>query len=79
MKHLKLKGCTERDLKERMKHYYPFLSQIYRRLSATGIKGKQLAIGWNVFREFVTDTLKATDNNFKPEDCDRLFIAVNTS
>ena len=79
MKQPKLKGCTERDLKERMKHYYPFVREIYRRLSATGIKGKLLAIGWNVFRDFVADTLEATDNKFKPEDCDRLFIVVNAS
>ena len=75
----KLKGSSERDLKEKMKQYYPFIIQIYRRLSATGIKGKLLAIGWNVFRDFVADTLEATDNKFKPEDCDRLFIAVNAS
>jgi hypothetical protein len=79
MKQPKLKGCTDRDLKERMKHYYPFVREVYRRLSATGIKGKLLAIGWNVFRDFVADTLEATDNKFKPEDCDRLFIAVNAS
>jgi len=79
MKHLKLKGCTERDLKERMKHYYPFVREIYRRLSATGIKGKLLGIGWNVYRDFVTDTLKVTDNKFKAEDTDLLFITVNAT
>jgi hypothetical protein len=79
MKQPKLKGCTERDLKERMKHQYPFIREIYRRLSATGIKGKLLAIGWNVFRDFVVDTIEINDNKFKPEDCDRLFIAVNAA
>lgn len=77
MKQPKLKGCTERDLKERMKHFYPFIREVYRRLSAAAIIGKRLAIGWNVYRDFVTDTLEVTDNKFKPEDCDRLFIGVN--
>ena len=75
----KLKGSSERDLKEKMKQYYPFIIQIYRRLSATGIKGKLLGIGWNVYRDFVTDTLKVTDNKFKAEDTDLLFITVNAT
>ncbi len=54
MKMPKIKGCTERDLKDRMKHYYPFIVSIYKRLSAIGVKGGNFAIGWNTFREFVT-------------------------
>ena len=53
MKVPKLKGCTERDLKDRMKNYYPFIQSIYRRLSALGLKGNNFAIGWNTFREFI--------------------------
>lgn len=62
-----------------MKHQYPFIREIYRRLSAVSIKSKTLAIGWNVFREFMQDSIEITDAKLKPEDCDRLFIAVNAA
>lgn len=36
-------------------------------------------MGWNTFRELMTQTLAVCDkNNLKPEDVDRLFIAVNS-
>ena len=76
----KLKGTTERDLKERVRHQYPFIRELYRRLSGTAIKSSTLAIGWNVFRDFMISTLDITsDGKLKREDCDRLFIAVNAS
>ena len=57
----KLKGCTDRDLKERVRHMYSFIRLVYRRLSAFGLKGKVFGIRWNVFRDFVADTIKFTD------------------
>jgi hypothetical protein len=80
MKVPKLKGTTDRDLKERIRQQYPFIRELYKRLSGTGIKGSLFSIGWNVFRDFMIHTIDFTsDNKFKREDCDRLFIGVNAS
>jgi hypothetical protein len=54
MKMPKIKGCTERDLMDRTKPYYPFIQSIFRRLSSIGAKGSNFAIGSSSFREFVT-------------------------
>jgi len=70
MKVPKIKGCTERDLKEIVKHIYPFAREIYRRLSATHITGKTLNIGWNVFRDFIIEDIHICDDKFKPLDGD---------
>ena len=58
---------------------YPFLRQIYKRLSASGVTDIILAVGWNEFRNLMVNTLKVTDKNFRPDEVDRLFIAVNTN
>lgn len=80
MKILKVKSSLESDVKEKMRSIYPMIRQIYRRLAATGLAGSTFGIGWNVYREFITQTLKLADHQtLKPEDCDRLFIAVNVN
>ncbi len=38
-----------------------------------------LAVGWNEFRGFLINTLKMTDKTFRPDEIDRIFIAVNTN
>jgi NLR family CARD domain-containing protein 3 len=74
----KLKNATEDEVKEKMRAMYPFIQQVYRRLSASGIAGIIFCVGWNVFREFMTQTLCITDKtHLKPDDVDRLFIGVN--
>ena len=79
MKRPKFKKSSEDEVKEVCRAVYPFLRQVYRRLSAYGVSGIILAVGWNTFREFMTQTIAITDKtNLKPEDVDRLFIAVNS-
>ena len=67
-------------MKEVSKQIYPFVREIYKRLAAIGIVGTIYSIGWNVYREFMTQTLDFADNEkLKPDDCDRLFIGVNAN
>ena len=78
MKRPKLKTSSEDDVKESLRKTYPFIREVYRRLAASGITGILFAVGWNTFREFMTQTLCVADKEcLKPEDIDRLFIAVN--
>lgn len=80
MKKPKLKKSTEDDFKEKCRMIYPFIRAAYKRLAAIGIVGTVFSIGWNVFREFVTQTLNISDKEkLKPDDCDRLFIGVNAN
>lgn len=65
-------------MKERVRELYPFIREIYKRLSALGIIGTVFSIGWNVYREFMIQSLNITEKEkLKPDDCDRLFIGVN--
>ena len=65
-------------MKEKCREIYPFIREIYKRLAALGIVGTVFSIGWNVYREFMIQTLNITDKEkLKPDDCDRLFIGVN--
>eukprot|EP00347_Sterkiella_histriomuscorum_P017331 403349792 len=74
----KLKKSTEEEMKEKCREIYPFIREIYKRLAALGIVGTVFSIGWNVYREFMIQTLNITDKEkLKPDDCDRLFIGVN--
>ena len=67
-------------MKEVSKQIYPFVREIYKRLAAIGIVGTIYSIGWNVYREFMTQTLDFADKEkLKPDDCDRLFIGVNAN
>jgi hypothetical protein len=43
------------------------------------VAGIVLAVGWNEFRNLIHKTLKLTDQNFRVEEVDRLFIAVNSN
>lgn len=38
-----------------------------------------MAIGWNEFRSLLMKTFKMVDQNFRPEDIDRLFVAINSN
>ena len=59
---------------------YPFVREIYKRLSAIGIVGTVYSIGWNVYREFVISTMAFSDKEkLKPDDVDRMFIGVNAN
>ena len=74
----KLKKSNEEELKEKCREIYPFVREIYKRLAALGIVGTVFSIGWNVYREFMIQTLNITEKDkLKPDDCDRLFIGVN--
>lgn len=66
---------TDADvMKEKMKRMYPFMRQVYKRLSALGISGIIFAVGWNEFREFITRTLDMDDKqNFSREAVDLIF------
>jgi hypothetical protein len=75
----KISNSTEDEFRESCLMIYPFLRQIYRRLSASGVTDIILAVGWNEFRNLMVNTLKVTDKNFRPDEVDRLFIAVNTN
>jgi hypothetical protein len=79
MKRPKLKKSSEAEVKQKLKELYPFIREIYRRLAAASVVSILFAVGWNIFREFMTSTLNITDNRLKPDDCDRLFIGVNAS
>ena len=79
MKLPKLVTSTEEEFKESNKIIYPLIRQIYKRLSAAGVAGIVLAVGWNEFRNLIINTLKMTDNQFRVEEVDRLFIAVNSN
>jgi len=50
----KLKKSSEPELKVAMSKLYPFLREVYKRLSSIGIVGTIFSIGWNVYREFMT-------------------------
>ena len=75
----KLLRSTEEEFKDSSSIIYPFVRQIYKRLSAAGVAGIVLAVGWNEFRNLIINTLKMTDNQFRVEEVDRLFIAVNSN
>lgn len=78
MKKPKLKASTEDEIKAKCKEMYPFVREIYKRLAALGVVGTVFSIGWNVYREFMIQTINITDKDkLKPDDCDRLFIGVN--
>jgi hypothetical protein len=54
---------------------YPFVRQIYRRLSAISVVGTLFSVGSNISRELMSHTLDLTDQKtLKPEDVDRIFI-----
>lgn len=73
-----MKKSTEEELKEKCREMYPFIREINKRLAALGIVGTVFSIGWNVYREFMIQTLNISDKEkLKPDDCDRLFIGVN--
>jgi len=42
--------------------------------------GTVFSVGWNTFTEFMMNTLNIIDKEkFKLDDCDRLFISVNSN
>jgi hypothetical protein len=74
----KFKSPDEDAIKEKCRMIYPCVREIYRRLSCQAVAGIIFAVGWNTFREFMISSICVQDNNcLKPEDIDRLFIAVN--
>ena len=58
MKKPRFKNPDNVDMvKENLRKIYPFTRRVYKRLSATGITGTTFAVGWNTFRDFMSDTL----------------------
>ena len=49
----KITNSTEDEFRESCLMIYPFLRQIYRRLSASGVADIILAVGWNEFRNLI--------------------------
>jgi hypothetical protein len=58
----KLKQSDEKAVKERCRAMYPFLREVYRRLSAIAVAGVVFAIGWNAYRDFMSNQLAVTDH-----------------
>jgi hypothetical protein len=78
LKKPKFKKSSEDEIKEHVKQYYPFIREVYKRLSGIGMVGTIYSIGWNTFTEFMNNILNIIDKEkFKLDDCDRLFISVN--
>ena len=70
----------EEKLKEKARMIYDFLRLIYRRLAAMNMVGDNFNIGSNTLREFLIQTMNIVHpKHLKPEDCDMLFVAVNSS
>ncbi len=57
----KLTISTLDEFKSATKVIYPLVRSIYKRLSAAGVAGIVLAVGWNEFRNLIINTLKMTD------------------
>jgi hypothetical protein len=80
MKKPAFKGTELDSMKEKTKKIYPFVRQVYRRLSALGITGYIFAIGWNEFRDFIANTLDMDDKKaLNKEAVDLIFTFIDTN
>lgn len=80
MKKPNFKLTDVESMKDKMKKIYPFVRQVYKRLSALGISGNIFAIGWNEYRDFIANTLDMDDKkSLSKEAVDLIFTMIDSN